>query len=175
MNELTPQVSGLDHHRGPLDAPAILVEFGDYECPDSAVVHPVIEQLLAEAGDQLCFVYRHFPLTDIHRNAGPAAEAAEAAATQGRFWEMHDALFENSPALELPDLVAYARGLKLDEDRFRAEVRSHFYLSRVQLHIESGLRTGVKGTPTLFINGVYYRGSHDLESMLEALKVARAA
>jgi protein-disulfide isomerase len=175
MNELTPPVSELDHHRGPLDAPTILVEFGDYECPDTAAVHPVIEELLAEAGDQLCFVYRHFPLTDKHRNAQPAAEAAEAADMQGHFWEMHDALLENSPALEFPDLVAYARELGLEEERFRAEVRSHSCLSRVQLNIENGLRTGVTGTPTFFINGVHYRGSYDLESMLEALKLARAA
>jgi protein-disulfide isomerase len=171
MNELTPPVSELDHHRGPLDAPSVLVQFGDYECPDSAAVHPLIQQLIAEAGDQICFVYRHFPLSDIHRNAEPAAEAVEAAHTQGRFWEMHDALYENSPALELPDLLSYARDLDLDEDRVRAEIRSHLYLARVQLNIESGLQTGVHATPTFFINGVHYRGSYDVESMLEALKV----
>jgi len=175
MNELTPPVTELDHHRGPLDAPTILVEFGDYECPDSAAVNPVVQQLLAEGGDQLCFVYRHFPLTDIHRRAGAAAEAAEAADTQGRFWEMHDLLYENSPALELQDLLSYARELGLDEDRFRGEVRAHLYLSRVHLNIENALQTGVTGTPTFFINGVHYRGSYDVESMLEALKVARAA
>jgi protein-disulfide isomerase len=175
MNELTPPVTELDHRRGSLDAPSILVEFGDYECPDTAAVHPVVEQLLAEAGDQLCFVYRHFPLKDIHRNAELAAEAAEAAASQGRFWEMHDALLENSPALDMADLVSYSRDLDLDEGRFRAELRAHLYVSRVQLHIESGLQTGVKGTPTFFINGVHYRGSYDIESMLEALKLARTA
>ena len=172
MNELTPPVSELDHHRGALDAPAILVEFGDYECPDTAAVHPVVQQLLAQAGDQLCFVYRHFPLKDKHRNAEQAAEAAEAADAQGRFWEMHDMLFENSPALDLPDLVRYFREFGLDDDRFYGEVRARLYLSRVQLNIESGLQTGVTGTPTFFINGVHYRGNHDLESMLEAVKVA---
>jgi protein-disulfide isomerase len=175
MNELTPPVTELDYRRGSLDAPSILVEFGDYECPDTAAVHPVVEQLLAEAGDQLCFVYRHFPLKDIHRNAELAAEAAEAAASQGRFWEMHDALLENSPALDMADLVSYSRDLDLDEGRFRTELRAHLYVSRVQLHIESGLQTGVKGTPTFFINGVHYRGSYDIESMLEALKLARTA
>ena len=175
MNELTPPVTELDHHRGPLDAPTVLVEFGDYECPDSASVYPVVEQLLAEAGDQLCFVYRHFPLTDIHRRAEAAAEAAEAAAAQGRFWEMHDALYENSPALELQDILSYARELDLEQDRFRGEVRARLYLSRVQLNVESGLQTGVKGTPTFFINGVHYRGGYDVESMLEALKLARTA
>jgi protein-disulfide isomerase len=172
MNELTPPVSELDHHRGSLDAPVILVEFGDYECPDTVAAHPIVQQLLAEAGDQICFVYRHFPLQDKHRLAEPAAEAAEAADSQGRFWEMHDALLENSPALDLADLARYFQEFGLDDDRFYGEVRSHLYFSRVQLNIESGFQTGVTGTPAFFINGVHYRGNHDLESMLEAVKVA---
>ena len=173
MNELTPPVSELDHHRGSLDAPTVLVQFGDYECPDCAAVHPIVLQLLAEAGDQLCFVYRHFPLSNIHHKAAQAGEAAEAAGAQGRFWDMHDTLYDNSPALDLPDLVSYARELGLDADRFRDAVRTHLYIPRVQLGIESGLETGVQGTPTFFINGTHYRGSYDAESMLEALKVAR--
>src|SRR5581483_12044645 len=117
MNDLTPPVSPLDHYRGSFDAPTTLLEFGDYECPHCAAVNPVIQRLLAEVGDQLCFVYRHFPLTDIHRNAQIAAEAADAADTQGRFWDMHDLLYENSPSLELSDLVRYARQLGLDGER----------------------------------------------------------
>jgi protein-disulfide isomerase len=173
MNELSPPVSELDHHRGSLDAPVVLVEFGDYECPHCAAVHPVIQQLQAEAGAELCFVYRHFPLVEIHRLAQTAAEAAEAAGGQGRFWDLHDKLYENSPALDLPQLIQYAREIGLEVNRFRDEVRTHVYLPRVQIGIESGLETGVHGTPTFFINGVQYRGSYDLETMLQALKVAR--
>src|SRR4051794_22542269 len=167
MSQLIPRVSELDHHQGPLDAPSVLVEFGDYECPHCAAVHPIIQQLLAEARDQLCFVYRHFPLTEIHPHAEQAAEAAEAAAAQGRFVDMHNALYENSPALDLPDLVNYARQVGLDADRFRVELRGRLYISRVQPNIESGLQSGVNGTPTFFVNGVRYRGSYDLDSLLE--------
>ncbi len=173
MKELTPPVSGLDHYRGSLDAPAVLVQFGDYECPDSAAVHSVVQQLLEEAGDQFCFVYRHFPLTQIHRRAEPAAEAVEAAHSQDRFWEMHNLLYENSPALTDEHLMEYARELGLQMDRFRSEVRSHLYMPRVQIDIESGLQTGVHATPTFFINGLHYTGSYDVDSMLEALKVGK--
>jgi len=173
-SELIPPVSeGRDHILGDNRAAIELVEFGDYECPHCAAVHPVIQQLQAEASDELCFVYRHFPLVEIHRLAQTAAEAAEAAAGQGRFWDLHDKLYENSPALDLPQLIQYAREIGLEVNRFRDEVRTHVYLPRVQIGIESGLETGVHGTPTFFINGVQYRGSYDLETMLEALKVAR--
>jgi formate-nitrite transporter family protein len=173
MNQLTPPVAELDHRRGSLDAPSVLVQFGDYECPSCKAVYPIIKQLLAEAGDQLCFVYRHFPLTDIHRHAELAAEAAEAAEVQRRFWDMHDLLYENSPALTMSDLLNYARELDLEVDRIRLEVRSHLFLSRVLENVGSGLQSGVKGTPTFFINGAPYDGGHDLESLLDAIRVAR--
>lgn len=155
---LTPPVGPDDHARGPDDAPVTLVEYGDYECPHCGAAHPVVQLALRQLGDQLRFVYRHFPLAEIHPNAEPAAEAAEAAGAQGRFWEMHDALFEHQHALQPRNLAALAMALELDAERLTRELLAHTHLDAVREDFLSGVRSGVNGTPTFFINGARYDG-----------------
>src|SRR6266852_6664670 len=172
MVELSVPVSERDHIQGSLDAPVTLVEYGDYECPHCTAAHAVVSAIQQELGDELCFAYRHFPLVQIHPHAEPAAESAEAADAQGRFWEMHDMLFENSPDLDGLALVRYAEQIGLEANRFVSDLRSHRYLPRIQEDMGSGLRSGVHGTPTFFINGMRHRGGYDLESLLAAIRVA---
>ena len=168
--ELTmPVTSDRDHVRGPVDAPAELVEYGDYECPFCAAAHPVVEGLLADAGDAIGFAFRHFPLTTVHPHAERAAEAAEAAGAQGRFWPMHDLLFANQHRLGDRDLLGYARTLDLDVDRFAEELATGVHLDRVREDLMSGVRSGVNGTPTFFTNGVRHDGPHDAGSLAMAL------
>jgi protein-disulfide isomerase len=173
MSKLTPPISQRDHIQGYLDATMVLVEYGDYECPHCAAAYPIVKTVQAVFGDQLCFAYRHFPLVQIHPHAEPAAEAAEAAGAQRRFWEMHDALFRHSPVLDALHLLKYAKQIGLPIERFRRELSSHRFLPRVQEDIDSGLASGVQGTPTFFINGVRHPGGYDLMSLLEALKAAQ--
>lgn len=175
MSGLTPPVSDADHRAGPDDAPVTLVEYGDFECPHCGRAHPIVRDVRKRMGQRLRFVFRHFPLSQAHPHAMHAAEAAEAAGDQGRFWEMHDVLFENQEALEDPDLIRYAQELGLDEARVGRELESGAHEKRVRAHFRSGVRSGVNGTPTFFINGVRYDGSWDLEDLLEALEVAVAA
>lgn len=172
---LTVPVSERDHIRGSNDAPLTLLEYGDFECPHCGAAHPIIEELRARLGRRLRFVYRHFPLTNIHPHAEPAAEAAEAAGAQGRFWEMHDRLFENQDALEDEDLVAHADALGLDVEKFAEELSAGVHAPRVRQDFLSGVRSGVNGTPSLFINGVRHDGSYDLVSLLGALESALRA
>jgi protein-disulfide isomerase len=155
---LTPPVGPSDHARGPADAPVTLVEYGDYECPHCGAAHPVVQLAMRQLGDQLRFVYRHFPLAEIHPHAEPAAEAAEAAGAQGRFWAMHDALFEHQHALQAQNLAALAMELDLDAARFSRELLAHAHLNAVREDFLSGVRSGVNGTPTFFVNGVRYDG-----------------
>jgi protein-disulfide isomerase len=158
--------------QGPPDAPVTLVEYGDYECPYCGEAYPVVKALQERLGDQMCFVFRNFPLTQVHPHAEEAAEAAEAAGAQGKFWEMHDLLYENQDALEPEDLVQYARALKLDLPRFVLEMREHVYVERVREDFRSGVRSGVNGTPTFFINGARHNGPFDLGSLLAAIEEA---
>jgi protein-disulfide isomerase len=170
--ELVPPVGETDRVRGPQDAPVTLVEFGDYDCPYTVRAHAVVRGLRRRLGDGLCFVFRAFPLTRIHAHAQAAAEAAEAAAAQGRFWEMHDRLFEAHRRLEDADLKRYAGEVGLDGERFERETEEHAHAGRVREDLRSGLRSGVRGTPTFFINGVRHDGSHDFETLLAALEAA---
>jgi protein-disulfide isomerase len=172
MVELSVPVSERDHIQGSVDAPVTLVEYGDYECPHCTAAYPVVIAIQQELGDELCFAYRHFPLIQIHPHAEPAAESAEAAGAQGEFWEMHDMLFENSPNLEGRALVRYAGQIGLEANRFVSDLRGHRYLPRIQEDMVSGLRSGVHGTPTFFINGMRHRGGYDLKSLLAAIRVA---
>jgi protein-disulfide isomerase len=158
--------------QGPPDAPVTLVEYGDYECPYCGEAYPVVKALQERLGDQICFVFRNFPLAQAHPHAEEAAEAAEAAASQGKFWEMHDLLYENQDALEPEDLVKYARALRLELPRFVLEMREHVYKERVREDFRSGVRSGVNGTPTFFINGVRHDGPFDLRSLLGAIEEA---
>ena len=164
-----------DHIRGPVNAPVTLVEYGDYECPYCGAAHVVVNELLARSGDDLRFVFRNFPLTNIHPHAELAAEAAEAAGAQGKFWEMHDILYENQQRLEVPHLMAYAEELELDTDRFATELAQHVYAQRVIEDFVSGARSGVHGTPAFYINGVRHDGSWDLPHLLAAVERAAGA
>ena len=164
-----PVTETRDHIRGPRTAPATLVEYGDFECPHCGRAHFILNELIEQMGDQVRLVFRHFPLTQAHPHAQRAAEAAEAAGAQRRFWEMHDMLFENQDALEDSDLMAYAQELGLDLDRFQVELVSGAHAPRVRQDFLSGVRSGVNGTPTFFINGRRHDGPWDLESLAAAI------
>ncbi len=169
-----PVSAGRDHILGPPDAPTTLLEYGDFQCPFCGAAEPVVEAVRATMGNGLAFAFRHFPLTTIHSHAWPAAEAAEAAGEQGQFWPMHDLLFEDQRHLELPDLVARARKLELDVDRFGTEVSANADAPRIQSDLLSGVRSGVPGTPTFFVNGIRYEGAVDYDSLLRAVQAATA-
>jgi protein-disulfide isomerase len=165
---LTVPVGGRDHILGPPTATRTLLEYGDYECPYCAAAHPEVKQLLRAVGDEITYAYRHFPLTQIHPHAALAAEAAEAAGSQGSFWEMHDLLFETR-RLEPRDLLGHASAIGLDVERFAAELDAHTHQARVREDFLSGVRSGVNGTPTFFVNGIRHNGGWDTESLLRAL------
>jgi protein-disulfide isomerase len=169
---LVVPVSERDHTSGPADAPVTLVEYGDYECLYCGQAYPIVKALQSRLGRRLRFAYRHFPLAEIHPLALGAAEAAEAAAAQGQFWEMHDLLYENQPALGESDLVRYAEQLELDVARFVNELARHTYEGRVREDFMSGVRSGVNGTPTFFINGIRHDGPWDIDGLGEALMAA---
>jgi protein-disulfide isomerase len=157
--QLAPPVSAADHVAGPADAPVTLVEYGDYECPHCGKAHPVVKEVQRELGNQLRFVFRHFPLAEAHPHARLAAQAAEAAAAQGKFWEMHDMIFEHQDALEVDDLLGYAKSLGLDIAQFERDLEAKGTVKRVRDDFRSGVRSGVNGTPTFFVNGIRYDGS----------------
>jgi protein-disulfide isomerase len=169
---LTVPVSDRDHVIGPATAAVTLVEYGDYECPFCGAAHPVTLELVRLLGDELRFAFRHFPLGQVHPHAPMAAEAAEAAGAQGKFWAMHDMLFENQHALDPPDLLRYASAIGLDVDRFALELDRHVHQPKVREDFLGGIRSGVNGTPTFFINGIRHNGPWDLESLLEAIRAA---
>jgi protein-disulfide isomerase len=158
-----------DHVQGSADAPIKLLEYGDYECPFCAETHALVKEIQRRLGDDLLFAFRNFPLANIHPHAEHAAEAAEAAGDQGNFWGMHDLLFENQAALEDEDLAAYAAELGLDAKRLLREVTSSVYAARIREDFKAGVRGGVNGTPTFFINGERYDGPLDAENLLSAL------
>jgi protein-disulfide isomerase len=156
-----------DHFQGSADAPIKLLEYGDYECPLCGDAHAMVQQIQRRLGDDLLFAFRNFPLANIHPHAEHAAEAAEAAAAQGNFWGMRDLLFKNQSALEDEDLAPYAGELRLDANGLIREVIASVYAPRIREDFKSGVRGGVNGTPTFFINGERYDG--DLGQMLSVL------
>jgi protein-disulfide isomerase len=158
-----------DHISGSADGSIRLLEYGDYECPFCAEAQPILKEIQRRLGDDLLFAFRHFPLTNIHPHSEHAAEAAEAAGARGNFWGMHDTLFANQEALEDEDLAAYAAELDLDETRLIREVTSSVYAPRIREDFKSGVRGGVNGTPTFFINGERYDGARDLKHLVNAL------
>jgi protein-disulfide isomerase len=166
---LTAPVTDHDHIRGPVDAPLTLVEYGDFQCPYCGAAYPVVEDVRMKMGESLRFVFRHFPLPQVHPYAVQAAEAAEAAGAQERFWPMHDVLFENQRALDTGSLLLYAARLQLDVPTLRRDLLSHVYKPRVERDFMGGVRSGVNGTPTFFINGVRYDGPRDVPSMVRVL------
>lgn len=173
--DLTEPVSQRDHTRGGPNASVTLVEYGDFQCPYCAKAYPVVRELERRFGDDLLVVFRHNPRSFDHPRASFAAEAAEAAAEQGKFWEMHDLLFEHQSALEDIDLVAYAKRLDLDLNRFTADLRSRKHTKRVHADELSGVQSKVISTPTFFINGTHYRDTPDLETLSKAIESARNA
>lgn len=159
-----------DWVRGPADAPVTLLEYGDFECPFCGRAHWELKKLERMVGDQVRFVFRHFPLSQLHPHAMLAAEAAEAAGAQGKFWEMHDTLYENQHNLEGQALVHYASGLGLDVPRFNRDLQQHRQLANVRRDFVEGVRSGVNGTPTFFINGVRWNGSYTAEALLAGIQ-----
>jgi protein-disulfide isomerase len=162
-----------DHVRGPDDAPVTLVEYGDFQCPYCGQAESVIRELLASFGDDVRYVWRNLPLNDVHGNAQLAAEASEAAAAQGKFWEMYDALLSHQDELSPRDLGRHAEGLGLDMDRFWDDLRHHEYAPRVSEDVASADASGVSGTPSFFINGRRHYGAYDIDTLTSAVSAAR--
>ncbi len=168
--KLTLPVSERDHIQGPDTAPVTLVEYGDYECPYCGQAYPIIKNIQERLGDKLRFVFRNFPVTQVHPHAQHSAEAAESAGSQNKFWEMHDYLYENQQKLDDKYLRQYASALGLDVIRFDDEMAKHIHASRVREDFMSGIRSGVNGTPTFYVNGIRYDDSWDEEALLAAIK-----
>ncbi|HEY3183957.1 MAG TPA: Na+/H+ antiporter NhaA [Gaiellaceae bacterium] len=162
-----------DHIRGPIDAPVTVVEYGDFECPYCGRAEPIMRELLSDFAD-VRYVWRHLPLTDVHANAQLAAEASEAAAAQGAFWQMHDVLLRHQDALQPSDLFRYANDLELDVERFADHLRNHAGAHRVAEDVDSADLSGVSGTPTFFINGQRHYGAYDIATLSAAVRVAGA-
>lgn len=174
--QLAIPVSEQDHTDGPPNAPVTLVEYGDFECPHCGRAEPIVEGIRRDMADQLRFVYRHFPLAEAHPHAESAAEAAEAAGAQGAFWEMHDTIFRNQQALELDDLTDYAAEIGIDAQRLTRELTDETYRPKVRADFRGGIRSGVNGTPTFFINGFRYDGNwSDIAEFTQALADASSA
>jgi protein-disulfide isomerase len=167
---LTPPVSERDHSQGTTDALLTLVEFGDYQCPYCGAAYPVVKQLQETFGRNLRFVFRNFPMTQAHPYALIAAEAAEAAALQDKFWEMHDLLYENQQFLEDDVLQSLAKSVELDLEKVRKDITKGNVAQRIKEDRRSGIASGVNGTPSFFINGIRYDGNPDYGSMRAAIE-----
>ncbi|MGL4618016.1 MAG: DsbA family protein [Chroococcidiopsis sp.] len=165
-DRLLVPISEREHVRGNIDASTKLLEYGDYQCSDCGYLHRTLLTIGQQLDENFCFVFRHFPQTQIHPQAQRAAEAAESAAAQGKFWQMHDTLFEHQHALEDSHLVEYANDLGLDIPQFLRDLSEHIYVNRINEDIKSGRNNHVISIPTLFINGDRYLGAWDLESLL---------
>jgi protein-disulfide isomerase len=165
--ELVTAISDTDHLTGPAEAPVVIVEYGDFECPNCKQAAPALKQLLARHAGKVRLAYRHFPLEGVHPHALQAAEAAETAAAQGQFWAMHDMLFDNQSRLRLGDLRDYSVRLGLDMKRYDRDMREHTWLGKVRAHIEDGERSGVRSTPGVFLNGRIHDVSAGLRSLFE--------
>jgi protein-disulfide isomerase len=167
---LKPPVSDKDHIQGDKNAPIELLEYGDYQCPHCGVAYPIIKSIQQKMGDKLKFVFRNFPLAEVHPNATNAAIATEAAAAQGKFWEMHDAIFEHQNDLSDNVLIKLAKKVGIDVEQFENDFDRPATQDKVETDFESGVRSGVSGTPAFFINGKKYNDSWDEETLLEYLQ-----
>jgi protein-disulfide isomerase len=172
---LAVPVGQTDHAQGPADAPVTLVEYGDYECEYCGAAYPVVKEIQKRMGAALRFVFRNFPLNTIHEHAGVAAQAAEAAAAQGKFWEMHDILYENQTELAGADLNEYALKIGLEIYRFEADLSGERFARKVREDFRGGLKSGVNGTPTFFINEMRFVGEKTVQGLVEAIEEARRA
>lgn len=170
MATLKVPVTPADHIQGDENAPVILVEYGDYQCPHCGHAYPVVKQVQKHFGKRLGFVFRNFPLNEIHPNAEDAAETAEFAGAHGRFWEMHDAIFENQRALGPEMLLELAGKLGLSADALAAALEKGQYTPRVKEDFMGGVRSGVNGTPTFFINGQRHDGSFEIADLVAAIE-----
>jgi protein-disulfide isomerase len=173
--ELTVPVTGADHSIGHADALVTVVEYGDLECPNCKQAAPAVKLLLHRFAGRIRFVFRHFPLEEVHPHAIAAAEAAESAGAQGRFWAMHDLLFENQAHLKPHQLRHYAEQLQLDMPRYAFETDDHVYLQRIREHMQNGLESGVRSTPTFFVNGKVQDVSFGLGALFSAVEVVLTA
>jgi Na+/H+ antiporter NhaA len=162
-----------DHVRGPAKAPVTVLEYGDFECPYCGLAEPAVRELLRDFGD-VRYVWRHLPLNDVHPHAQAAAEAAEAAARQGAFWDMHDLLLDHQGELTMRDLIGYAHSLGLDTEKFTTDLRKHAGAPRIAEDVDSADLSSVSGTPTFFVNGLRHYGAYDIESLSKAVKLALA-
>jgi protein-disulfide isomerase len=167
---LSPPLESVDHVRGEAGAPLELVMFGDFQCPFCLGAQSVLRRVRDRLGDRLAFAFRHLPIPERHPLAPLAAEASEAAAAQGDFWEYHDALFQAQPKLSRETMLAVGRDLGLDADRMAAEIDAGAHRDRVERDVESAAASGATGTPTFFINGARFYGAYDASSLVEALE-----
>jgi protein-disulfide isomerase len=170
--KLAVPITDKDHSQGPPDAPVTLVEYGDYECPYCGKAYPAVRRIQRMMGDKVRFVFRNFPLNTLHEHASQAAQAAEAAAAQGKFWEMHDLLYENQEKLDEVDLRQYALKAGLEIYRFEADMSGEVYAKKVRDDFRGGVRSGVNGTPTFFINEYRFNEVVNYENLLAAVRAA---
>jgi len=168
--DLVAAVSAVDHRLGPEHAPVTIVEYGDFECPTCKQAAPSLKLLLRHFPEEVRIVFRHFPLESVHPHALAAAEAAEVAGAQGKFWEMHDLLFAHQLHLKQAQLRSYAEQLSLDMARYTAEMDDEIYRQRIREHIESARQSGVRGTPGIFINGVIHDVSAGMQSLFDQVE-----
>jgi protein-disulfide isomerase len=169
MTKLSIAVSAKDHQQGNPHAPCTLVEYGDYECPSCGHAYPIVKRVQKHFGKRLLFVFRNFPLSQMHPYAEPAAETAEFAAAHDKFWEMHDLLYENQDRLDDALLFELAQKLHLDSAELREALESKEFEPRVRADFSGGVRSGVNGTPTFFLNGQRHDGPYDFDSLVEAV------
>jgi protein-disulfide isomerase len=170
--ELTVSANAADHTIGPAHATVTVVEYGDFECPNCKQAAPSVKLMLDRFKDHVRFIFRHFPLEEVHPHALHSAEAAETAGAQCKFWPMHDLLFENQPHLKLPQLREYVERLQLDMERYTAEMDDHLYLQRIREHMQSGRDSGARSTPTFFVNGRVQDVSFGINLLFDAVKTA---
>ena len=168
--ELNDPVSPIDHAAGPTHAPVTVVEYGDFECPNCKQAQPAVKLLLERFAGRVQVAFRHFPLEDVHPHALRAAEAAESAGGQGKFWEMHDLLYKGFPDLSRRTVMSYAKQIGLDMNRFTTDLDSHKFRARVRSEEQEGEVAGVGGTPTFFINGKKYNGVFEVASVVPLIK-----
>lgn len=169
MTKLKPPVSELDHMTGDPQAPVTLVEYGDFQCPHCGAAYPIVKQIVKDYKDKMAFVFRHFPLAEAHPYAQAAAIASEAAANQGKFWQMYALIFENQRLLGVEMLLQLAESLKLNMTTFGHDFKDPKLFKKVEDQFESGILSGVNGTPSFYINGIKYEDSYDYESLSRTL------
>lgn len=175
MSRLTKPVDDSDHIQGTEDAAVTLVEYGDFQCPYCGAAYPVIKEIADTMGNRMRFVFREFPITEAHEFAEIAAEAAEAAGAQGKFWEMHDMIYEHQDELDVDHLFQWAQAIGINMERFDRDLRSHRFQGKVREDFMSGVHSDVNGTPTLFINENRYDGPVEFDALIQALEEAQTA